>query len=88
MCPVRNRDDEGSSDDEQELGKRGRKRPRYGPEEWVDIELNEDIEYVFGFSRAVSMGSHGKIAHYPYVEHGRVVWFADFTGEKSWIRRT
>ncbi|MEE2752733.1 MAG: hypothetical protein VX910_02030 [Candidatus Latescibacterota bacterium] len=82
LCPIRNRDDDDASDEGPELGKRGRKRPRYGPEEWVDVELNEDIEYVFGFSRAVGMGGHGKVATYPYIEFGRVVWFADLTGEK------
>ena len=55
LCPLRRRDEDNEndgSDDDRELGKRGRKRPRYGPEEWVDTNISEDIEYVFGFAKA------------------------------------
>ena len=89
LCPLRRRDEDNEndgSDDDRELGKRGRKRPRYGPEEWVDTTLSDEIEYVFGFSRAVGMGGHGKLAHYPLLEYGRVVWFADLTEEKQGLK--
>ena len=62
------------------LGKRGPKRPRY-LEEWIDTELNVDVEFIYGFSRAAGFGGRAGPGKLPMIEYGRVVWFGDLKGE-------